>query len=85
MSAMTIAIGAAIVGLLIGAALLPAGVFWALPIAAILIVVLGAGQLRRRREEAKSMQGFRDEAEAKPIEFTPRDKETLVESEPPRS
>ncbi len=77
MPAVTIVIGAAIVGLLIGAAFL--GMIWALPIAAILVVVLGVSQLRRRSVEARSMQSFRDEADSKPIEFTERDKRTLTE------
>jgi uncharacterized membrane protein len=79
MSAVTFVIVAAIVGLLIGAALLPAGVFWALPIAAVLIVFLAAGSFRRRASEAQSVQEFREGVESKPIEFTERDKQTLVD------
>ena len=79
MSAVTLFIAAAIVGLLIGAAFLPAGVFWALPLAAVLIVILAAGGFRRRAAEAQSVQEFREGVESKPIEFTERDKQTLVE------
>jgi len=75
----TIMIGAAVVGLLVGAALVPGAPIFALPIVAILIVLLGVGELRRRSAEARSMQSFRSEADAEPIEFTERDKQTLAE------
>ena len=76
---MTIVIAAAIVGLILGAALVPGAPIFALPIVAILIVVLAAGEFRRRSADARSMQGFRDEAAAEQIEFTARDKQTLVD------
>ena len=79
MSGATLAIAAAIVGLLIGAALVPGAPIFALPIVAILVVVLGLGEMRRRSAESRSMQGFRSEADAEPIEFTARDKQTLVD------
>lgn len=82
MSGITVAIAAAVLGLLIGSALVPGAPIFALPIVAILLVVLGAGELRRRSGEAKSMQGFRDEAKAESIEFTERDKQTTLPSEP---
>jgi flagellar biosynthesis component FlhA len=81
-SGITVAIAAAVLGLLIGSALVPGAPIFALPIVAILLVVLGAGELRRRSGEAKSMQGFRDEAKAESIEFTERDKQTTLPSEP---
>lgn len=80
MSAGTIAIAAAVLGLLLGSALVPGAPIFALPIVAILLVVLGAGELRRRTAETRSMQGFRDEAKAESIEFTERDKQTTTES-----
>ena len=76
---MTIVIAAAIVGLLLGAALVPGAPIFAIPIVAILVVVLAAGQFRRRSAEARSMEGFRAEADSDPIEFTARDKQTLVD------
>ena len=79
MSAATLTIAAAIVGLLIGAALVPGAPIFALPIVAILIVVLGLAEMRRRSAEARSMQGFRAEADSEPIEFTSRDKQTLAD------
>ena len=79
MSAMTIMVGAAIVGLLLGAALVPGAPIFALPIVAILVVVLGLAELRRRSTEAHSMDGFRSEADSEPIEFTARDRETLAD------
>ena len=79
MSAVTIVLAAAILGLLIGSALIPGAPIFGLPIVAILIVVLGALELRRRRAESRSMQGFRDGAKAEPIDFTERDRRTLVD------
>jgi type III secretory pathway component EscV len=64
MSGATVAIVAAVVGLLIGSALVPGAPIFALPIVAIMLVVLGLGELRRRSGEARSMQGFREEAKA---------------------
>ena len=81
MSAATLFIAAAIIGLLVGSALVPGMPIFALPIVAILLLVLGFGELRRRSGEARSMESFRDEAKADPIEFTDRDKQTTVESE----
>ena len=79
MSGGVLVIAAAILGLLIGAALVPGAPIFALPIVAILVLVLGVGEMRRRSAETRSMQGFRDEADSEPIEFTERDKRTLVE------
>ena len=80
MSGATLALGAAVVGLLLGSALVPGAPIFALPIVAILLAVLAVGELRRRSGESRSMQGFRDEAKAESIEFTERDKQTTVES-----
>jgi type III secretory pathway component EscV len=79
--AVTIVIAAAIVGLLMGAALVPGAPIFALPIVAVLVLVLGLVEMRRRSAEKLSMQGFRDEADSEPIEFTARDKQTLVDPE----
>ena len=76
---MTIVIAAAIIGLILGSALVPGAPIFALPIVAILIVVLGAAEMRRRSADARSMQSFRGEADSDPIEFTERDKQTLVD------
>ena len=79
MSAVTLVLAAAVIGLLVGSALIPGAPIFGLPIVAILIVVLAALEFRRRSAESRSMQGFRDEAKAEPIEFTERDKRTLVD------
>ena len=79
MSAVTLVLAAAIIGLLVGSALVPGAPIFGLPIVAILIVVLAGLELRRRSAESRSMQGFRDEAKAEPVEFTERDRQTLVE------
>jgi flagellar biosynthesis component FlhA len=79
MPAVTLVIVAAIVGLLLGAALVPGAPIFAIPIVAILVVVLAAAEFRRRGAEARSMQGFRAEADPEPVEFTARDKRTLAD------
>jgi type III secretory pathway component EscV len=78
-SGATLVIAAAIVGLVVGAALVPGAPIFALPIVAVLVVVLGVSEMRRRSAETRSMQGFRDEADSDPIEFSERDKRTLVD------
>jgi hypothetical protein len=79
MSGLTIVIAAAIIGLILGSALVPGAPIFALPRVAILIVVLGGAEMRRRSADARSMQSFRGEADSDPIEFTERDKQTLVD------
>jgi hypothetical protein len=79
MSGFTLAAAAAIVGLVLGAALVPGAPIFALPIVVILIVVLGAAEMRRRAAESRSMESFREEADAEPVEFTARDKQTLAD------
>ena len=76
---MTVVIAAAILGLLIGAALVPGAPIFALPIVAILVFVLAIVEMRRRSSESQSMQGFREQAETEQVDFTARDKETLVD------
>jgi type III secretory pathway component EscV len=79
MPAVTFIVIAAVVGLLLGAALVPGAPIFAIPIVAILIVILGATEFSRRSTAAQRMQGFRQEADSDPIEFTERDKQTLVD------
>jgi hypothetical protein len=79
MTGLTIVIAAAIVGLLVGAALVPGAPIFAIPIALVLVVVLGAAEMRRRSADARSMRSFREEADSEPIDFTARDRETLVD------
>jgi acid phosphatase family membrane protein YuiD len=78
MTGATVVVAAAIVGLLVGAALVPGAPIFALPIVVILIVILGAVEMRRRATEKGSMHELREEAKAEPVEFTARDKETLA-------
>jgi hypothetical protein len=79
MSAFTLVVAAAIVGLVVGAALVPGAPIFALPIALILIVVMGVGEMRRRAADSQSMEAFREEADSDPVEFTARDKQTLAD------
>lgn len=79
MSAATLFIVAAIVGLLVGSALVPGAPIFGLPIVAVLIGVLGFTELRRRQAEQHTMESFRDRADSDPVEFTARDRETLAD------
>jgi hypothetical protein len=79
MSAFTLFAAAAIIGLVLGAALVPGAPIFALPIALILIVMLGAAEMRRRATANRSMASFREEADSEPVEFTARDKQTLAD------
>ena len=80
MSGATLAIAAVIIGLVVGASLVIGAPVFALPIVAVVIVVLGLVEMRRRSGEAKSMQSFRDAAKSESVEFTDRDKQTTLPS-----
>ena len=79
MSPATIMIIAAIVGLLVGSALVPGAPIFGLPIVALLVAILGGLEFRRRQHERRSLGEFRDEAKAEQIEFTARDRQTLAD------
>ena len=53
-------------------------VILALPLALIGIAVIFALDVRRRRRQAADVGKVRDEAKTEDVEFTARDKETLV-------
>jgi hypothetical protein len=48
------------------------------PIVLVGAAVLGATDFRRRRQQARQMHDFREGAKAESVDFTSRDKETLV-------
>jgi hypothetical protein len=50
----------------------------ALPLALLGLVALAAFDFSRRRKQTKQVQGFREEAKTESVEFSERDKETLV-------
>ena len=50
----------------------------AVPLAIVIIAGYAAFDFNRRRKQAKSLQGHREQAQTKDVEFTERDKETLV-------
>ena len=74
------------VGLVIAAVVLSLLVFGLVigaPIFAVPIVLVGAGalgviDLRRRKRQTAELQSFREGAKTEKVDFTPRDKETLV-------
>jgi hypothetical protein len=50
----------------------------ALPLAVLAIGAIAAFDFSRRRQQAKQVHDFREDAKAEGVEFTDRDKETLV-------
>jgi hypothetical protein len=50
----------------------------ALPLALLGLVAFAAFDFSRRRKQTKQVQGFREEAKTESVEFSERDKETLV-------
>ena len=77
MSGPGIAVAALVLGMMAFAFVIGTPIL-GVPIALLLLVVFGALQLARRRKEARQLQGFREEAMAESVEFTPRDQETLT-------
>jgi hypothetical protein len=73
-------VGAALVASIgaMGFAIAGPGAILAVGIALAVVLVLGIADLQRRRQQAGSMQQHRHDADAGSIEFTDRDKETLV-------
>jgi hypothetical protein len=66
---------------LIGAALVPGAPIFAVPIVLVLVAFLGVVEMRRRSADRRTMQEFREQGDAEPVEFTARDKQTLVDPE----
>ena len=82
MSPFTIGVGAFLIALVVMSfTFLGVGVLFAVPVAAIGIAILGVLDVRRRRNKAKTVEEFRDEAKAEKVDFTERDKETLASSD----
>jgi hypothetical protein len=50
----------------------------AIPLALLAIGAIAAFDFSRRRQQAKQVHDFREDAKAEGVEFTDRDKETLV-------
>jgi predicted PurR-regulated permease PerM len=50
----------------------------ALPLAAFAVAAFAAFEFSRRRKQDKQVHDFREEAKAESVQFTERDKETLV-------
>lgn len=79
MTPLTVVIAAAIIGLLVGSALVPGAPIFGLPIVAILVVILGFSEVRRRQAEQGEIDAHRARADSSPIDFTERDRQTLAD------
>jgi hypothetical protein len=73
----TLVVAAFVLGLIAFSFALGAPIL-AVPIAIVGVAVIGGVDYRRRRKQVKQMDHFRDEAKAESVEFTRRDRETLV-------
>ncbi|HKF79639.1 MAG TPA: hypothetical protein VKB17_02310 [Thermoleophilaceae bacterium] len=73
----TLIVAAFVLGLIAFSFAIGAPVF-AVPIAIVAAVAIGAFDMSRRRKQTKQMHDLREKAKAESVEFTPRDKETLV-------
>ena len=77
MWAITLIVAAFTLGLIAFSFAMGAPVF-AVPVAIAAIVGFGLFDVRRRRRQAREMHRLRDQAKAESVEFTSRDRETLV-------
>ena len=77
MSGLTVVIAAFVVGLIAFSFVIGAPIF-AVPVVIVAAVAIGLTDLRRRRQQAKTLQEHREEAQAEGMEFTARDKRTLA-------
>jgi hypothetical protein len=50
----------------------------AVPVALIVIAIVGALDFNRRRRQAGNIHRFREQAKTEKVDFTERDRETLV-------
>jgi hypothetical protein len=79
MTPLTLAVGAFMIALVVMAgAFMGGAVIVAVPLAVVVIGTMGFLDLRRRSKQAKTIQEHRQQAENDKIEFSERDKETLV-------
>ena len=79
MSGLSVAIVAFLLALvLMSFAFAGGAVIVAIPVALIGIAVVGALEMKRRREQTQQIQTFRDEAKTESVDFTARDQETLA-------
>lgn len=81
---MTTAPPAVLIGGFLIALLIAISFFWispvlAIPMLVIGLLVIGLLDMRRRRRHTEEIKDFRDQAKAEEVEFSDRDRETLVE------
>jgi hypothetical protein len=77
-SPLTVVIGAFVVGAIVGSIAVPGAPIFALPIAAIGLIVLAVSYMRRGGRRSSRPGEAGGEAQQDEIEFTARDKETLA-------
>jgi Flp pilus assembly protein TadB len=67
-----------LLGLVVAALSLAGAVIVAIPVAIIGIGMMAALDLNRRREQAKQVHDFREDAKTDKVDFSERDQQTLV-------
>jgi choline-glycine betaine transporter len=50
----------------------------AIPVALVVIAMVGLLDFNRRRRQAQTLEDYRRQARSEKVDFTPRDEETLV-------
>ena len=73
----TLIVAAFVLGLIAFSFVIGAPIF-AVPIAIVGVAAIGAFDMNRRRKQAREMHDFREQAKAESVEFTPRDRDTLL-------
>ena len=74
---MTSIVGAFVLALVV-ASLVFVGVAFAVPLVLVGIAVLGFIDFNRRRKQARMIHSHREQAEPDKVDFTRRDRETLI-------
>jgi len=78
MSPITIAVLAFALALVVmSGAFMGGAVIVAVPLAIVIVVVVGLLDFKRRRNQAEGMHRFRERAESDKIDFSSRDRQTL--------
>ena len=78
MSPVSIVVAAFVLAMVVLSFAVGGGQIFLIPIALILLAAAGLLDLRRRRRATRRMQDHRDQAKTQGVDFTDRDKQTLV-------
>jgi hypothetical protein len=77
MSALTVVIAAVVLALLVSSLLFGVGIV-AVPVALVAVAIVATLSFAKRRRQAASIHDHRERAKTEKVDFTERDKQTLV-------